>query len=77
MTALSSLVRAAQHGDKDAFDQIVRRFQDLAYASAYAMIGDPYLAQDVAQEAFLDAYLNLPKLRDPAGFAASSLQRHH
>src|SRR6266852_1360660 len=68
MTELQSLVRAAQHGDKDAFGQIVMRFQDMAYASAYAMVGDLCLAQDVAQEAFLDAYLSLPKLRDPAAF---------
>src|SRR5437867_7594207 len=68
MTELPSLVRAAQHGDKDAFGQIVMRFQDMAYASAYATVGDPGLAQDIAQEAFLDAYLNLSKLRDPAAF---------
>ena len=66
MTELSLLVIAAQQGDKDAFGQIVNRFQDMAYASAYALVGDPGLAQDIAQEAFLDAYLHLAKLRDPA-----------
>src|SRR5215468_8779236 len=66
MTELPSLVRAAQDGDKDAFGQVVRRFQDMAYASAYATVGDACLAQDIAQEACLDAYLNLAKLRDPA-----------
>src|SRR5215470_5521540 len=68
MTELPSLVRAAQDGDKDALGQVVMRFQDMAYASAYATVGDPGLAQDIAQEAFLDAYLNLSKLRDPAPF---------
>ncbi len=68
MTNLQGLVTAAQQGDKDAFGQIVTRFQDMAYASAYAMLGDLGLAQDVAQEAFIDAYLNLTKLRDPAAF---------
>jgi RNA polymerase sigma factor (sigma-70 family) len=68
MTELPSLVKAAQDGDKDAFGQVVRRFQDMAYASAYATVGDACLAQDIAQEAFLDAYLNLSKLRDPAAF---------
>jgi RNA polymerase sigma factor (sigma-70 family) len=68
MTELQALVRAAQDGDKDAFGQVVMRFQDMAYASAYATVGDAYLAQDIAQEAFLDAYLNLSKLRDPAAF---------
>jgi RNA polymerase sigma factor (sigma-70 family) len=68
MTELRALVRAAQDGDKEAFGQVVRRFQDMAYASAYATVGDASLAQDIAQEAFLDAYLNLSKLRDPAAF---------
>ena len=57
MTELQALVRAAQDGDKEAFGQVVRRFQDMAYASAYATVGDAGLAQDIAQEAFLDAYL--------------------
>src|SRR5215510_10770783 len=68
MTELQALVRAAQDGDKDAFGQVVMRFQDMAYASAYATVGDACLAQDIAQESFLDAYLNLSKLRDPAAF---------
>src|SRR2546422_4060979 len=57
MTELLALVRAAEDGDKEAFGQVVRRFQDMAYASAYATVGDAGLAQDIAQEAFLDAYL--------------------
>jgi F-type H+-transporting ATPase subunit beta len=40
----------------------------MAYASAYAILGDPHLAQDAAQEAFLDAYQNLTHLREPAAF---------
>src|SRR5215471_16610293 len=68
MSELQALVRAAQDGDKEAFGQVVRRFQDMAYASAYATVGDTGLAQDIAQEAFLDAYINLSKLHDPAAF---------
>lgn len=67
---LDSLVRRAQGGDTQVFNRIVERFQDMAYASAYAMIGDVHLAEDSAQEAFLEAYLNLPKLREPAAFAS-------
>jgi F-type H+-transporting ATPase subunit beta len=68
MQELQSLVVSAQDGDKDAFGQIVARFQDMAYAVAYAMLGDSYLAEDAAQEAFIDAYLSLPNLREPAAF---------
>jgi len=68
MDDLGTLVRAAQNGDKEAFEQIVRRFQDMAYAVSYAMLGEPNLAQDAAQDAFLDAYLCLPGLREPDAF---------
>jgi RNA polymerase sigma factor (sigma-70 family) len=68
MDTLSKLVIAAQQGDLDAFSEIVGRFQAMAYASAYAMVNDAQLAEDVAQEAFIEAYVNLPKLREPAAF---------
>lgn len=68
MEELSDLVQAAQGGDHEAFARIVVRFQNMAYAGAYAMTGDSFLAQDAAQEAFIDAYLSLGKLREPAAF---------
>lgn len=68
MESLDSLVRAAQQGDADSFTCIVERFQDMACASASAMIGDRHLAEDATQEAFIEAYLTLEKLREPAAF---------
>jgi RNA polymerase sigma factor (sigma-70 family) len=65
---LTSLVLAAQTGDLDAFGQVVERFQRMAYAVAYTMLGDAHLAEDVVQEAFIEAYICLPKLREPAAF---------
>jgi F-type H+-transporting ATPase subunit beta len=67
---LSQLVRQAQAGDPDAFGQIVVRFQDMAFAVAYAMLGDFASAQDAAQDAFIEAYLSLHALREPAAFPA-------
>lgn len=68
MSDLSELVRAAQGGDAAAFGALVERFQDMAYAYAWSLLGDAHLAEDVAQEAFLDAYRSLPGLREPAAF---------
>src|SRR5690349_1633779 len=68
MDELTALVIAAQAGDLDAFGQVVERFQRMAYAVAYTMLGDAHLAEDVAQEAFIEAYICLPKLREPAAF---------
>lgn len=65
---LRDWVAAAQSGDKEAFSEVVKRCQDMAYAIGYAMLGDTGLAQDAAQEAFIAAYLNLAALREPAAF---------
>ncbi|BCL82749.1 hypothetical protein ccbrp13_52140 [Ktedonobacteria bacterium brp13] len=68
MEALDTLVTAAQAGDLNAFSDIVQRFQGMAYVSAYTMLGDVQMAEDVAQEAFIEAYLHLPALHEPQAF---------
>jgi F-type H+/Na+-transporting ATPase subunit beta len=65
---LRDWVAAAQGGNKEAFSEVVKRCQDMAYGIAYAMLGDTGLAQDAAQEAFIAAYLDLAALREPAAF---------
>jgi RNA polymerase sigma factor (sigma-70 family) len=64
------LVRRAQRGEEAAFAELVRGFQDIAVAYATSILGDYHLAEDAAQEAFLDAYRSLASLREPAAFAA-------
>ena len=59
----------AQRGDKAAFESLVINYQDYAVAIAYGWLGDRELAGDVAQEAFLDVYHQLPQLRNPAAFS--------
>jgi RNA polymerase sigma factor (sigma-70 family) len=68
MADLRQLVRAAQEGDVDACGEIVRQFQSSAYAQAFAVLGDTQLAEDSAQEAFLDAFRLLGELREPEAF---------
>ncbi|NIR02616.1 MAG: RNA polymerase subunit sigma-24, partial [Gemmatimonadales bacterium] len=43
-------------------------FQDMAVGYAYSILGDFHLAEDAAQEAFVQAYLDLRKLRVPQAF---------
>src|SRR3954466_3674098 len=52
----------------EAFADLVARFQDATYACAYAVLGDPALAGDAAQDAFIAAWLNLRRLRAPEAF---------
>src|SRR5688572_2836679 len=41
----------------------------MAFGCAYAVLGDSFLAEDVAQEAFVVAWQKLDQLRDPNAFA--------
>ncbi|MCP4641876.1 MAG: sigma-70 family RNA polymerase sigma factor [bacterium] len=68
MAELSWLVEQSRRGDLESFGQLVRRFQDMAHGYAYSVLGDFHLAEDVAQEAFIDAYRKLDDLREPAAF---------
>ena len=55
-------------GPSDAFEPLVRRYQNAAYAVALNYMRDPLDAQDVVQDAFVAAYCKLAQLRDPAVF---------
>jgi len=58
----------APEARREAFGELVIRFQDMAFACAFAVLGDAYLAQDTAQEAFVVAWQKLAQLREPAAF---------
>lgn len=64
------LLGEAAGGDSAAFGEIVRRYQQLVYAAAARITGDPSAAQDVAQEAFITAFSKLPELRSASAFPA-------
>lgn len=53
---------------QDAFGELVTGFQDMAFAYAYGVLGDFYLAEDAAQEAFITAWQRLGQLRQPEAF---------
>ncbi len=50
------LTKRAMEGDLDAFNQLVLRYQDIAYNHAYALLGDPNQAEDAVQESFIKAF---------------------
>lgn len=61
--------RVRDRGDTGAYGQLVERYQGHAYGLAYSLLGDWAEAQDMAQEAFVRAYVNLHVLDDPGRFA--------
>ena len=68
MENLTGLIIASRQGDCDAYEEVVRRFQDMAVAYAYAQLGNWQEAEDAAQEAFIAAWYGLLGLRDAAAF---------
>ena len=64
------LVERAMHGDEEAFDMLVDRIGDSLHSVARRILRDTSLAQDATQQALLEAWRNLPRLRDPDRFEA-------
>ncbi len=75
---LEASVRQAASGDLDAFADVTRRFQHMAFGYALSFVRDFQEAEDVVQEAFVAAWYSLPTLAEPAAFAAwlRSIVRH-
>lgn len=46
----------ASAGDLEAYNQLVSRYENLAYRHAYALLGNPDLAADATQESFIKAF---------------------
>ncbi len=62
------LIQSTLAGDESAFATLVSKYREQVHAFAYRKIGDFHVAEDIAQEAFFEAYQNLEKLRDPTKF---------
>lgn len=65
---VAGIIQLAQRGDELAFATLVHRFQDMAVGYAFAHLGDFHLAEDAAQEAFLQIHRDLAQLREPQAF---------
>ena len=63
------LIHRILSGDEAAFSALVRKYQKSVHALAWRKIGDFHIAEEIAQDAFLQAYKNLATLRNPSQFA--------
>jgi RNA polymerase sigma factor (sigma-70 family) len=75
---LEEMVRRARGGDLEAFEAVTRRFQQMAFGSALALVRDLQQAEDIVQETFVAAWFSLPTLAEPAAFPGwlRSIVRH-
>jgi RNA polymerase sigma factor (sigma-70 family) len=66
--AIEADVLAARGGDQQAFTRLVETTCSLVSSIALAIVRDPDLSKDIAQDVFLSAWRDIGKLRDPASF---------
>ena len=62
------LIRAAQQGDAGAFEQLVRQYDRAVLRIAVHLTGSREDGQDICQETFLRAYINLQGFRFECSF---------
>lgn len=62
------LVERGQKGDREAIDELVRRYQNKAYQYAYRLTHDADEAADLAAEAFVRIYTAIPRFRAESRF---------
>src|SRR5687768_6338059 len=67
MQDIARLVQQARDGSPD---ELVERFRGLAFRVASEWLSDPHTAEDVVQEAFVEALQHLASLRDPSAFGS-------
>lgn len=64
----AELIALAHSGDKNAFGHLAGRYQPMAERIVMGMVANAFLAQELAQEAILQAYLSIDHLRDDDRF---------
>jgi RNA polymerase sigma factor (sigma-70 family) len=64
----AEIVQRAQRGDVHAYEELVQRYTQMAFRSAYLVTGSAAEAEDAAQDAFVKAYQALPRFRTGSSF---------
>jgi RNA polymerase sigma-70 factor (ECF subfamily) len=66
----ATLVERARAGDADAFERLIDARLDRTYRTALSILRTDWDARDACQDAFVSAWRELPRLRDPTRFDA-------
>ena len=63
------LIRRILSGNDEAFNVLVRKHQKGIHALAWRKVGDFHVAEEIAQDTFLQVYKNLAQLKNPKQFS--------
>jgi RNA polymerase sigma-70 factor (ECF subfamily) len=63
-------IHKSQHGDADAFGELVKRYERMVHSLTFRMTGSMAEAQDLAQDAFVQAFRHLESFRGEAKFSS-------
>jgi RNA polymerase sigma-70 factor, ECF subfamily len=70
----SELVERARRGDENAYEELVRAHQGIAFRTAYLVVGSAAEAEEAAQEGFVKAFRALGRFRPGSPFRPWLLQ---
>jgi RNA polymerase sigma-70 factor, ECF subfamily len=62
------LIRQCQEGNRQAFMDLVKAYQNMVFAVLYRLLQDKDEIEDVAQEVWVKVYQSIRKLKSPAAF---------
>lgn len=70
----AELIKRVCDGERDAFYELMRPYERMIYATAIAVLKNPADAEEVAQEAVMKAFSNLPRFRAESKFSTWLIQ---
>ncbi|MCH5187710.1 MAG: sigma-70 family RNA polymerase sigma factor [Oscillospiraceae bacterium] len=62
------LVHMTLSGDTNAYGELVARHKNMVYNAAYGVVHEHYTAEDIAQDSFVDGFMQLSRLSEPDKF---------
>ncbi|MEH7414741.1 RNA polymerase sigma factor SigW [Neobacillus drentensis] len=68
-TIVKKRIKQVIKGDQDAFGEIVELYKNSVYQLCYRMLGNRHEAEDIAQEAFIRAYVNIKSFNQDLKFS--------
>ena len=70
----AELIKSVCNGEREAFYELMRPYERMIYATAIAVLKNPADAEEVAQEAVMKAFSNLPRFRAESKFSTWLIQ---